>query len=145
MNPFYLRMKLYFWLAASRRFLWRFRLKPGFRVRRWRGYLRPAYPIWIHHLLDLLGVIEKRTLSKYWRYWIDIQLGDMPNDVLSFVSAQFPSCKQVLIRIDEHSSVLCACQETLHSDSLNNRQLTEAAIQFRRPYRHLEGEVKTDL
>lgn len=66
-NPPYLRMKLYFWLASFQRFLWRFRLKPGCRLRQWRGHLRPAYPIWTHYILDLVTYIERRVLSKYWR------------------------------------------------------------------------------
>jgi hypothetical protein len=140
-------MKFYFWLASCRRFLWRFQLKcrTGVRLRRWRGRVRLAYPIWVHYLFDPLGAIEDRTLSRYWRYWIDIQFGDTPADCLRFFAACCPSCKQPLIKIDEHSSVLCACQETKHSDSLNDRQLTQLAIQLRRRYRYLEGEVKTDL
>ncbi len=147
-TPPYLRMALYSWLELCRHFLWRFRRRRsdgGILFRRNPdGWCRPSYPFLVGYLLDFLAHIEQRMLPKYWRYWVDIQLGDTPLDVLTLIGPRCASCKQTLICFDG-DTILCVCQETEHQGSLQYSDRTKAAIRCRRRYRHLEGELKEEL
>jgi hypothetical protein len=147
-TPPYLRMAVYHRLELCRHFLWQFRrTAPDGKILLYKcrdGRITTSYPIIVRWLLDLLAAIAFRLLSKYWRYWVDIQFKETPEDVLYFICAECPSCKQILICFDG-DTIVCACQETEHSTELKYSERTKAALRRRARYRWLEGDLNPEL
>jgi hypothetical protein len=140
-------MALYSQLRSFRRFLFRFRCRipKGVVLRNWHGKPTIAHPIAIHRLLDLITLFEGHLLTPYWQYFVYLQEIDDCDHAVDWLPGRCPFCRQSLIHTVFHESgdtAICACQETVHRETMGYLRTAEAAIQARRRRHYLEGNGK---